>query len=147
MYEEHGLNLNGDTGRFEWSLGEFAQARQDHVNRWASKGRLFKIAEALKGVVPTDAPWSFELAATSSGHVCGNVEEFLYSYADASSLEDSGCVRVWDTGSRSYGPYEDMNISISVVLHERDKNLDGTASFIFCDHPEECRAQHTPTLQ
>ena len=143
--------VDGDIARFVWTPSEFAQAFQtDVIDTPASRLESLTsngLLRWLPGVGPTDAPWYFDLAVTSDGQVCGDIEQYLYSYGDPGNVSD--CKRVWDPdGSvhgnpRSYGPYEGMNISASVMLIDRGDDQgsgqvnNGAASTRkYCDNPQ-----------
>lgn len=98
--------------RFVWPLEDFAQAVQDEIDMSASK--LFILTgrvNLLLGLATTDAPWSSDLAVTSSGHACGGIDEYAYSWhGSPSGMFD--CNRVYDVRMPpTYLPYLRAHLS------------------------------------
>ena len=93
---------DGSLRRFSWTLGEFKEVVQLEIDEYASQildSAEFPSGPQLFGSAPTDAPWYFDLAVTSEGHACGEINEYEYSYGSASGMFD--CNRVWDVRPQS----------------------------------------------
>ena len=84
---------DGSLRRFSWPLGEFKEVMQREIDGYASQ-LLWPYQLQPLGSAPTDAPWYFDLAITSEGHACGEINKYAYSYGSASGMFD--CNRVWD---------------------------------------------------
>ena len=71
---------DGSLRRFSWTLGEFKEVMQREIDGYASR-LLWPDNLQPFGSVPTDAPWYFDLAVDSEGHVCGEINKYAYSWA------------------------------------------------------------------
>ena len=70
---------DGSLRRFSWTLGEFKEVVQREIDHYSSSllhPVWFPSGPQPFGSVPTDAPWYFDLAVTSEGHVCGEINKY-----------------------------------------------------------------------
>ena len=104
---------DGSLRRFSWPLGEFTEVMQREIDGYASQ-LLWPDQLKPLGSVPTDAPWYFDLAVNSEGHVCGEINKYAYSYGSASGMFD--CNRVWDVRPQPTPMYIHHAVSWPLIL-------------------------------